>query len=227
MPDISDLLKAGAGDPLAPLDLDRAVRRGAQRTRNRRVAQAAVGSGLVVVAAVAGLTLAGGGSSAAPLGPGAGGQTRLMPDDSLPSAGPSADPRLQPVAAADASQLPDGFNFVLVKQVATDGKLVVDKVTRTTDVTKQAKCAQASEGYTRAEVFSFCWSNQNAKLRTVALSPNVTSVPYQPEGDPRTALSLEQLGRLLVGGNDALATQVYLVAVQDNTVQSIALAGNV
>ncbi|MCU1601585.1 MAG: hypothetical protein JWO22_2294 [Frankiales bacterium] len=229
MPDISDLLKAGAGDPLAPPDLDRAVRRGAQRTRNRLVAQAAVGSSVVVVAAVAGLSLAGGGTSKAQVGPGSGlGQTRLLPDDSLPTSGPSADPRLQPVAAADPSQLPDGFNFVLVRSVQPDGSLVVDKVTRTTDVTAQGKCAQAQDGsYSPADVFSFCWSNQNAKLRTVPLASGVTTVPFQPDGGPREDLSRDDLGRLLTSGNDLLKTEVYVVAVSHNTVESIALAGNV
>ncbi len=223
MPDISALLKAGAGDPLAPLDLDRAVRRGAQRTRNRRVTQAAVGSGLVVVAAVAGLTLAGGGSPKATTNLPGTNLSRLLPDDSVPTSGAAGD---QPIPAAAPSQLPDGLNFVLVKKVQ-GRSLVVDKVTRTTNVTKQAKCAQASEGYSSAEVFSFCWSNQNSKLRTVPLSSSVTTIPYQPDGDPREDLSLSDFGQLAATGSDKLAFAVYVVSVSHNTIDSIALAGNV
>lgn len=209
MPDIHDLLATGAGAPLAPLDLDRAVRRGAQRARNRRIAQAAAGSSLAVIGIAAAVVLAGGSSDSHSLQPAQ--PTQLLPDDSVPEPAGSVDPRLQPVPAADASMLPDGTNFVLVKQVLADRSVVVDKVTRALSVTKQAKCAQAGLGsYTPDEVFGFCWSNQNAKLRTVPVDDSVT-----------TGQSWETL---LAAGVTLARTTVWQVDVKANVILSLTLA---
>ena len=213
MPDITDLLRSGAGDPLAPLDLDRVEQRGAQRGRNRRLTQAAVGSALAVAAVVGGVALASGGSPAAS-GPD---QYAVVsaPDDVVP-VDPKTDPKLQPTPAATKSELPDGNNFVLIKEVHADGTLLVDKVDRNLSVTNQAKCQQVDESYSYEQVFGFCWQNTNTLLRTVQVKADATISPYKGE-----AFDLTKLGALVAAGSPEITNEVWSVRVVDAVITSI------
>lgn len=216
MPDITDLLRSGAGDPLAPLDLDRVERRGAQRARNRRLGQAAVGGALAVAALVGGVALASGGTDKA-AGP-EGFATVTAPDDVVP-VDPKTDPRLQPTPAAVKTELPDGNNFVLITRVNDDGTIQVDKVDRNLSVTKQAKCQQVDESYTYEQVFSFCWQNTNSLLRTVMVRADATIPDYK--GEP---FDLAKLKALVAAGSPETKNLVWSVRVVDAEITSIKVA---
>jgi hypothetical protein len=215
MPDVTDLLRSGAGHPIAPLDLDRVERRAGQRSRNRRLAQAAVGGALTVAAVVGAVSLA---SSGTPRAADRDYSTVTAPDDVVPI-DPETDPRLQPTPAAVKTELPDGNNFVIITAVDDDGTIQVDKVDRNLSVSRQAKCQQVDESYTYEQVFSFCWQNTNALLRTVTVKADVTFAPYG--GEP---LDLGTLKALVASRSAEIRNQVWSVRVVDSTITSIAVA---
>jgi hypothetical protein len=216
VPDISDLLTTGAGEPLGPLDLDRVERRASERARNRRIAQAVSGSAVAVVGLVAavGLTGLGDRDHAPPYA------SLSAPDDVVPI-DPSVDRRLQPVPAKSKALLPDGNSFVLIKEVRPDRRLVVDKVDRALTVAKQAKCSQVGTGtYSPTEVFSFCWQNANSLLRTPAVSDQVEEVPI----GHGQVVGWSGLAAFVAGATEEARTTVWAVDVRDGVITSIALA---
>lgn len=224
MPDITDLLRSGAGEPVAPLDLDRVVARGAQRGRNRRVVQGALAGSLAAVGLVVAVTVAGDGTPRA-TGPDDY-TTQLTAKDDVVPVDPQLDPRSRPKPAASTGLLPDGISFVLVKEVRDDHRVVVDKVDRALTVQKQAKCGQVDETYTYAEVFSFCWQNTNSLLRTATVADAVTQVQVPGGGDEPRTVDWAGFRALIAGGSadGEVTSTVWSVRVKDGVITSIAPA---
>lgn len=120
MPEITELLRTGAGTPLAPLDLDDVLSRGARRTRNRSLSRAVAGATLSAVVLVTGVAVMSG---------------RDTDHDAPPAAPPTATANgtTEPSAGPSAVVLPDGTHFGLVLSASPDHHLVLDKVERTSD----------------------------------------------------------------------------------------------
>jgi hypothetical protein len=165
MPDITDLLRTGAGTPLAPLDLDDVLSRGARRTRNRSLSLAVAGATLSAVVLVTGVAVMSGRDG----------------DDGVPPAAPptattavTTGPSEGPPAA-----LPDGTHFGLVLSASPDHRLVLDKVEPTIDL-----CAMTDESFSYEQVFARCWSNTNPRTRSLQVMEGAVITIYRAGNPP-------------------------------------------
>jgi hypothetical protein len=216
MPDIHDLLHHGAGQPLAPLDMDQVLRRGSQRTRNKRALQAVVGSGVAAAALLTSLALASSGS-----GPRATVEIPLQDDPAV-----SAPAVVNGTAAPNAPVLQDGPAYGIVRNVLVGptvlgerqydfGAISYDQVTYLPEA-----CTRPPLDHTAAA--RLCFSNTNPKLRTVPLTKDATIV-RSFEGDPPATITLAQLAAYLPtdDGPGPSAVRTWRITVLDGHVTRI------
>lgn len=192
MPDVRDLLREGAGDPVAPLDLDAVLRGGARRTARRRAALAV--AAVVPVAVTAVLLIGPAQEQLAPATPASPGPLPTA------SAGPPAPQRSGPPASAPAAPLPgpgrsasapatsastaDGefFAFITAIDGGSSGAYGVtyDKVDYLGDA-----CVAGVPRPTRAgAIAKTCYRDVNPLLRHVPASATTSVVVRDSSGEP-------------------------------------------
>lgn len=197
MPDVRDLLRTAAGDPVVPLDLDDVLRRGARRTARRRGLIA--GAVALPVAAAAALVVGG-----LPGGPA---QERLAAPTASPGTPATASSPGQvpaPTSPADATARPgdsgvDGQVYAFLTAVDEHGYgLTYDKVDF-----KGPACV-AGLPPLRRHVAAQCYSDTNPLLRRATGSASTVVVLADSTGqqtrgtwaDLRAAVRDPQLGPL-------------------------------
>jgi hypothetical protein len=196
MPDVHDLLRVGAGERSAALDIDVVMARGTQYRRNR---QRVVGGvtfalcALVVTPALFALRaerkpepVAGTPSVVVlPTTPAASAATLPTPGVSQPPV-PATSGSPSP-SAADI--LPDGVHYARIVSVDAQGRVTFNKVDRRPS---NSACINAGETDGYDGFFRACWSDTNPKLRTMATTTDV-EIAMPREGDPIEVMTVRLL----------------------------------